>query len=1103
MVKGFILQCVFVTIVAAGTTNLSNAQSIYNINIDLELKDATLKQVITEITQKTDFSFAFNMAEMRKKKGRVTKSFKGESVGEILTYLSQSYKLNFKRINETIHIKASEEEQEIIPEKSVEVVDRVISGKVVDESGNSIPGVNVYVKDTNIGTLTDFEGNFKLMVPDDEEELVFSYVGFSTEVVNINNRTEVNVTLKEDISTLSEIVVVGYGTQKKKDLTGSIAHLDLKESQMAGTSTLVQALQGLAPGLNAKMGSGAGAAGGLSIRGKTSLSADDDPLIVVDGMIYYGNITDFNMNDIASIDVLKDASAAAVYGSRSANGVIAITTKQGTTEKPKFNFNMYYGVQSLSNTDRINVMDAEQYATRLVDYSYQQDLYDWYKTNPASADDRPVRPDITDRELVSTYLRTEEEKNNYLNGYEIDWVDEVLQEAPTQFYNLSVSGKSKKTRYYISTSYTDQEGIQKNDLFKRLTFLSKLETEITDWFSLEFNPQYIHRDYSGVSASLSEALEASPLGNKYDEDGNYPLYVAGESYNYHPLGYVNIDDNEIRDNIRLAFKGKFDIPKVEGLKYEINYQKNYYFSHTYRYYPTTVPDGAKNDGYGYKDQSTSSKSLINNLITYNKIFGDHRVNVTLLHSEEQLDGEGTVSTGYGFASDKLGYNSLEVAETQQINSSAYEEITRSFMGRVTYAFKDRYLLTGTIRRDGYSAFGTNKKWANFPSLSFGWVVSEESFLQTSNVINYLKLRLSYGVNGNQGIGRYNSQSIMSSTSTVFDGATAIGIYSGSLGNSELGWETTLTGNIGLDFEILNKRLSGSVDVYKSTTSDVLVERAIPRASGNSSVWTNIGGIENHGVEVSLSSINVQTKGFSWNSGFTFAINRNKITELYDDVTEDIGNGWFVGESFYAIYGYQSDGIWQESDLFNDQIYADYYPGQWKIVDQNGDGEITADDDRKIVGNTSPNYRFSLSNQFSYKNLSLSIFINSIQGGNGYYMASNTGSLVAGGTDSAYRLNRTAIRQYWTPDNPVNDAPGMYNNPKIAPSVYQDKSFIRLQDITLAYQLNLKSLEQIGIESPKVYVSGKNLHTWTKWSGWDPDVDNYVMRSVVVGLNVNF
>ncbi len=979
-----------------------------------------------------------------------------------------------------------------------------VTGEVTETNGLTLPGVTILVKGTTVGTTTNVDGQYTLAGVPENATLVFSFVGMKNQEVEVAGKTTIDVQLENETIGLDEVVAIGYGTQKKKDLTGSIVRMEMDGKEQAANTSLVQALQGYSPGLNASGGSSAGDAGSFSIRGRTSLSASDQPLIVLDGIIYNGSINDLNVNDIQSVDILKDASAAAVYGSRSANGVLVVTSKKGSSGKPKFTFNAYYGVQGLSNTERTNVMNAEQYAVRLVDYYYQQDLYDWYKTNPTSAEGRPVRPDVTDRDLVASYLRTEEEQLNYLAGKEVDWVDEVFQTAPIQSYSLSVSGKTDRTNYYLSTSYLDQEGILVNDNYERLTFNGRFESEIADWLTLGFDPTFSHRDYSGLSASAGYALQASPLGNMYDENGNYPVYIAGESYNYHPLGNLLADDNSPRDYFSLVLKGKIEVPWVKGLKYEANYSKTYDFDKTSRYYPTSMADGSKTDGSGYVDNSNQRTWLLNSLFTYNRTFADkHRLNINYLYSRENVSGDGSYLYAYGFANEILGYNALELGENQEVSTSAYEENTISYMGRVNYSFNNRYLLTATIRRDGFSGFGDNKKFGNFPSLSLGWVISEESFMDKLDWMDFLKLRLSYGVNGNQGIGRYASQSKMGSVSTVFDGSTAVGLYAYSLGNADLGWEKTASFNIGVDFNLFDNRISGAIDAYNAKTTNVLVQRSIPRTTGNSSVWTNIGGIENNGIEASLVTENIRTRDFKWKTAFAFSLVRNKITKLYDDVTEDLGNSWFVGEPISTIYGYVNDGVWQEEDLFNGTIMEGYYPGQFKVRDLSDDGEITAEKDRKILGTTDPNYRISMNNILTYKNFTFSFFLNSIQGGNNYYLGGNSGAVVAGATDDAYRLNRTAIRDYWRPDRPVNNAPGIYYNPKRNPGVYQSKSFVRLQDVSFGYTFDKSLLSALRVDNLKVYVSGKNLYTWTNWSGWDPETGSPMMRSVVAGVNISF
>lgn len=415
------------------------------------------------------------------------------------------------------------------------------------------------------------------------------------------------------------------------------------------------------------------------------------------------------------------------------------------------------------------------------------------------------------------------------------------------------------------------------------------------------------------------------------------------------------------------------------------------------------------------------------------------------------------------------------------------------------------MLTGTFRRDGFSGFGANNKFANFPSVSLGWVTSEESFLRDMKSI-YLKLRVSYGKNGNQGIGRYSSFSRMTADAYAYGSSTAIAVYPSTLGNADLGWETTSSYNLGLDYAFVNRRISGSIDVYKSKTTNVLVQRALPPAAGYANVWANIGAIDNQGIEMELKTINLDGP-LNWSTNFIFSLNRDKISKLYGGANDkDIGNSWFVGQSISAIYDYKmAGGLWTEEELYSGKTLANWYPGQYKYVDQNKDGVIEPTSDRSIIGYKAPNYRFSITNTLSYKSFAFSFLINSIQGGNNYYLSDNASAVnVSWRSDDVYRINQTAVRQYWTPDNGVNNSTGIYNSPAVSSGIYESRSFVRLQDISLTYNFSPTLLKTLKIGNCQFFVSGKNLYTWTKWSGWDPEIgvsDFPMMRSITTGFRV--
>jgi len=1081
-------------------------------SLTLKMEDVSIREVLSKIEDQSEFYFMYS--------GKIIDVDKNISINVSNQKIEKVLDLMFAGTNVGYAVK----DRIIVlttPELGYADVNfavtqqRTVSGKVTDERNQPLPGVTIVVKGTTQGTITNSDGEYNLTNVSDNAILVYSFVGMKSQDVAVGTRTSIDVVLQADIIGIEEVVAIGYGTQRKADLTGSVANIKMEDKETVANITLYTALKGTTAGVNVGGEGLAGDAPDLSVRGKTSLSATDAPLVVLDGIIYYGSITDININDVESVDILKDASAAAVYGSRSANGVILITTKKGKSEKPLFNVNAYYGFQDYTNSPE-RVMNGDEFAIRLVDFYYQQELYRWYQTNPVSDAGKPVRSDVSDRNVVAGFIRTEEEKINYLANKEVDWMKEVEQTAPIQNYDISVSGRTELTNYYLSLSYTDQKGRLLNDQFKRNTLHVKLENKIADWITIGLNTSFSSLDYSGIAASFSDAMLASPLVNMTTPDGKYPIELAKETT--HPLQYTVIDNDDKRENLFLSGFAKIKIPKIEGLEYEFNYANTRYSRKNATYYPKSTSAGSAAGGDARKDHTNNISWIINNILTYSKIFADnHSVNATLLYSRENRQGDDSNLRATSFDNELLGYNGMELGTIPSLNTGAWEENSLSYMARVNYSYNSRYLLTGTIRKDGFSGFGPNRKTATFPSLSLGWVISKESFFSNLNAIDLLKIRTSVGKNGNQGIGRYSSFSKMATNAYAFGSQTAIAIYPNTLGNADLGWESTLSYNIGIDYGVLNSRIYGAIDMYKSVTSDVLVRRTIPGSTGYSSVWTNLSAIDNKGIELSINSVNIN-KELKWETGFVFSLNRDKITKLYGGgYDRDIGNSWFVGEPINSIYSYKVNPVvWTEEEFYRGDIkIPGMYPGHYKVEDLNGDNDIDPDNDRTIVGYEDPNYRFSLTNNLSFKNFNLYVFINSIQGGNGYYLKDNARAVFScpnlpesadAGIQYVYRQNLVATRQYWTPDNGVKNAPALYYLPRREHYFFQDRSFVRLQDVSLSYDFNKNFLETYKIDGLRVYLSGKNIYTWTNWEGWDPELgENYtrMMRSVILGVRLSF
>ena len=1059
--------------------------------INLSMENSTVKEVLKGIESRSEFTFYYNDKVINANK-RVTVNAEDKNISEILALILPD--CDFKIYNKNIIITEKKVEETKVTQEGKKII-----GVVLDAFG-PVVGANIVEKGTMNGVISDSEGRFVLNVAPGAT-LIVSYIGYVSQEIKINDQTSYTITLREDAETLEEVVVVGYGTMKKKDLTGAVKRVNLENSLAVSNTSLSQALVGSTAGVNTAQSGYAGEDVSLSIRGTNSFSASQNPLIVLDGIIYNGSMSDINVNDISSIDILKDASAAAVYGARSANGVILVTTKKGKTEKPTVSFNMSIGTQSASNYSA-SYMNAEEYTMRLADYANQQDLHAWYQTNPTSDAGRPAYPDVSTKEARAYYLRSQEEKDNYMLGTDIDWIDKVMRTGLTQDYNLGVGGSSEYVNYYLSGAYHDEEGLLLNDQFKRYTFNAKVDTKVTDWLKIGANVNFSHRDYSGVSANFDYATKATPMATyDFDTPGYYRMEFANESAMKDPLQYLAIDNSDLRNTLFLTLTGRVDVPFIKGLSYDFNYSTTHRDNNTF--YPADVDGGFINNGKAVKEPENENAYLFNHIFAFQREFGDHSLNATFVYTTEKRWGDKTTATAESFDTDNLGYNNLGIGTLFTEASTAWQESNVGLMGRVNYSYKNRYLLTGTVRRDGYSGFGSNNKYVTLPSASIGWVISEEDFNPFEDT--YLKLRLSYGQNGNQGIGRYASLAKLGLGAYNYNDDKVISLYPSAMANKDLKWERTSSWNFGVDFGFFNQRLNGSFEVYKSKTSDVLVKRTLPNVTGYSWVWANLGGVENKGLEVELNSVNIQNSNFSWTSGLTFSLNRDKITELYGDgATQDLTNGWFVGESIGAIYSYEMIGVWQEEDLYSGEIYDGWYPGQQKYADLNGDGKIDAEHDRKIIGNKNPSCRFSFNNTLTWKNWSLYFMLNSMLGGGGYYMGGN--GLLAPNNSSDYviRLNQPSTREYWTPENRSNEGLALFRNQQIATDIYQSRGFVRLQDVSLMYTFDKKLLQKTGVIGQlQLFLTGKNLYTFTGWEGWDPEYTAFPLtRSLQFGIKLS-
>jgi TonB-linked SusC/RagA family outer membrane protein len=1077
---------------------LTYASSSYaqSATISLNITNQTVADVLETIEKQSDFNFFYN-GELVDVERKVSVNVQNEDVYALLDQLFEATDVAYKVVDKDVILSVSKINETNQNKK-------IITGTVVDIYNEPIIGANIIEKGTTNGTITDIDGRFTLEVPENAEVQI-SYIGYNTQKISVNGKNEFNIALKEDSQSLDELVVVGYGTAKKSDLAGSVVRADLSALQESPNISLGSALQGISPGLNVGAVTGAGKDPEISIRGRTSLSGSNSPLIVLDGIIFRGSMVDINMNDVASVDILKDASAAAIYGSEASSGVILITSKIGKVmSKPTIEYSGSFSYQQAANKNMMP-LDRDGFLQRVADRFIEESRTgdDLLLPNP--------NWDPSKKMMTGTSLA------GFDNGVNTDWYGLLTNDTPyIQSHNLSVRGKSELSSYFFSMGYTDQQNLVVNDTYKRYNVRVNLDTKVTDWFNVGVQSFFTSSDYSGVSPSVGTLMTLPPVTSPYDEDGE----VIDNPYKteLNPLLQVQQDDVDKRYNLFANFYADIDIPFIKGFNYRLNFSQNLIFDKKANFDPW----GATFTGLGTKSNSSQYNYTVDNIFTYKRIFGKHDVNATFVYGLEKRAYEATGASAQNFANDILGFNNLESgqADLQRVTSDAWEESSLYGMLRLMYTFDAKYSLTATVRRDGFSGFGSNHKFAIFPSAAVAWRISEEDFFRDRiDWVDNLKLRASYGSNGNRTVGRYQTLAkIGFDNGYLFgDGASAEQMqWMSSLANSDLKWETTNTMNFAVDYSVLEGRLFGTLEYYHAKTNNLLFDINIPQMNGLSSVPSNIGEMSNNGLEFTVTAVPIETKDFSWDVTFNFSRNRNKINSILgvdadgngkeDDL---ISNKIFMDHPYGVHYDYNIIGMWQIADKRAGIIPDGFDYGTYKVEDINGDNKYTADEDRKILGYSDPGYRFSIQNSFRYKAWGLKFFINSIQGGKDYWYGC-PGSGIPN-PDLFYQSNGPRF-DYWTPENP--DARyrqvGAYTaalGSKFSP--YIQRNFVRLQDLTVSYNVPSVLLKKLNINRLKLYVTGKNLFTITDWDGWDPETGDGIgsasplMRSYSVGLNLEF
>jgi len=1004
---------------------------------------------------------------------------------------------------------------------------KVLTGTVTDEKGETIIGANVSLKGTTTGTVTDIDGNYSLEISSGNV-IVVSYIGYIPQEIQINDQSRLNIKLSESLQALDEVVVIGYGSMRKQDLTGSVSSVRSAKYEDEKPKNIQDLLRGNIAGLNIGLSTNAKGGGDLQVRGKRTLKANAAPLLVLDGVIYNGALDDINPEDIESIDVLKDASSAAVYGAKSANGVVIINTKRGNTEKPTINLNMGLGIATLFRS--ADVYEGDEFIDWRTDVlkSVNRNAPAYVFSDPrnlpsgVSLEDWKAY-DGSQGEPVDIWLRriglSQPERDNYAKGQTTDWKDMVFRTGIQQNYNLSLSGKSDRVTYYWSLGYTDNEGVIEKDYYSIFRSRLRLEANVTDFLTVGLNTMFSYRQENGGNGVAWGQIERlSPYGQPTNPDGTFKIYPTDDAIAAkHPLiDRYYTERNYTYKSLDNTLFAKVKLPL--GITYELNFSPRFTNADQYIYQSAEHPEYAKDGGIATRTPNSTFVWQVDNILRWRQTFkDDHTFDVTLLANAEKNQTWEQSMTGKQFVpSDVLGYHNMGAATVVTIRSTDNYSTGDAYMGRLFYSYKSKYLFTGTVRRDGYSAFGISNPRATFPSAALAWVFTNESFVKAP-WLNYGKLRLSWGVNGNRSIGIYDALSSMQNGMVTYIGADGAAyqesyLNSDRMSNQFLKWEKTNSFNLGVDLTLFKERLSANLDVYTMTTNDLLVDRSLPNITGYASVAANLGKIANRGVEVTLNSRNIETENFNWGTSFNFSYNKNKIKSLYGDMVDvldangnvigkkeadDIKNKWFIGHATDEIWDYKIEGVWQENEAEEAAKYKQA-PGDFKLKDVNGD-YIYTNDDKEFQGHTTPRFRWSMRNEFTFfKQFDFSFSFYSSWGHKRIFNQAKHNP-----TMTLERFN-SYILPYWTPENPINNFARLNSNMAgVTFDVYRDMSFIRLDNITLGYRVPQEFLTKYKITRLKLLLTARNVAVWTKdFNFWDPEYAGPAPSYVTFGLNIS-
>jgi TonB-linked SusC/RagA family outer membrane protein len=1093
----FILFCIAFSAIAENV----NSQ---NANVTLKKQNVPVSEILKEIEEQSDYLFIYNKQNVDVNR-RASINVSSRPISSVLKKLFSDTDIIYAV--ESKHIVLTKDDTSPVP--SIAQQDRrIITGVVRDERGTEIIGANVLVKGTTTGAITDLDGKFTIDAPAGSI-LQVSYIGYLTKEIPVGNQTSLNISLAEDTKTLDEVVVVGYGTMKKRDLTGSVSSVKSEDIQRSPVTSLDQAIQGKAAGVQVSQASSApGGRVSIRVRGGNSLSSSNEPLYVVDGFPISaggsagGNgtaqnpLATLNTSDIASIEILKDASATAIYGARGANGVVLITTKRGSIGKPQVSLDAYYGVQTLAK--KLDMMNAREYAT-LVNEARANDGQAAVFPNPGNPH---YFPEIS------------------AMGEGVDYQDEVFTSAPIQSYNLGIVGGNEGIRYSVGGSYFGQDGIVKNSDFNRASFRSNLDLKLLSNLTISTNISASHiwadgmpseGDGGGGTGGVVHGAVVMPASVPiFDADGNYTRTnpTPGATPSNNPVATVNhYKDRQEIDRFLGSIDANWEI--IKNLTLKVTFGTDRSTANRAFYWPKETDRGYSRNGEALQRYRRDASYLNENILTYSNILGDHSINVTGGYTWQIFHYKHFEASSTNYSTDLYLANNLGAGTTfGQPNSSRTQSQLASYLGRINYIYKDRYLFTVTARADGSSRFGANNKWAFFPSFAVAWRASEEEFLKELDWLSNLKIRGSYGKTGNQNIDNYKSLAMLGNMNYNFGGSLNSGVGPNNIPNPDLKWETTGTTDIGLDLGLFNNRLSLVVDYYYKKTTDLLWNISTPSTVGFNSIFKNIGSLENKGVEIALGA-DVFTGAFKWNTQMNWSRNRNKVLEIpgYTPAVQGTLSGHLKVNGSWLEPG-MPVGVWnllKYDGVFQDEAQLAAGPrssnddqlGDARFVDKNGDGKINYTDDRMIVGDPNPDFIYGWTNTFSYKGFDFSVYLQGSQG-NDIINVQRAETNISG----PWGNQRREILNRWTPNNTNTDVPRaqVTVDPLLLQSdwLIEDGSYLRFKTMTLGYTFNQIKF----MSSLRVYITGQNLITITDYSGFDPEVNSQGNSNLQLGVDYN-